>query len=40
MTWRTKIKSSTVACDRFLEILHLSHLLKADDKGDAKVVEG
>jgi hypothetical protein len=35
-----KIESLSVACDSFLEILHLSPLLEAGENGDGEVVEG
>jgi hypothetical protein len=40
MAGRTKMKSLTVACDSFLQILHLSQLLKAGGHSAGEVVEG
>ena len=40
MAWRAKIEGLTVACDSFLEILHLSQLLIADENSDGEVIEG
>jgi hypothetical protein len=40
MAWRAKIESLTVVCDGFLEILHLSQLLKAGGHSASEVIEG
>jgi hypothetical protein len=40
MAWRAKIESLTVACNGFLEILHLSQLLKACGYSVGEVIEG
>ena len=40
MARRAKIESSTVACNSFLEILHLSQLLKAGGYSGGEVIEG
>jgi hypothetical protein len=40
MAWRAKIKSLTVVCDGFLEILHLSQQLKAGEHSVGEVIEG
>jgi hypothetical protein len=39
MAWTAKIESLTVACDSFLEILHLSQLLKAGGNNAGEVME-
>ena len=40
MTWRAKIESLTVGCDSFLEVFHLSQLLKSGENSDGEVIEG
>jgi hypothetical protein len=40
MAWRAKIESTTVVCDSFLEILHISQLLKAGGHSEGKIIEG
>jgi hypothetical protein len=40
MAGRPKIKSLTVICDSFLEIIHLSQLPKAGGNSIGKVAEG
>ena len=40
MARRAKVKSLMVVCDSFLEILHLSQLLKAGQNSSSEVVEG
>jgi hypothetical protein len=40
MAWRAKIESFTVACGNFLEILHISQLLKAHGQSAGEVMEG
>jgi hypothetical protein len=39
MAWRVKIESLTVACDSFLEILHVSQLLKSGVHIVGEVIE-
>jgi hypothetical protein len=39
MAWRAKIESLPEACDSFLEILHLSELLKATGHSVGKVIQ-
>jgi hypothetical protein len=40
MAGRAKIEGLTVACDGFLEILHLSQLLKAGGNSAGEAIEG
>jgi hypothetical protein len=37
---KEKVESLTVVCDSFLEILHLSQLLKAGGNSAGKITEG
>ena len=39
MAWREKIESLTVAYNSFLEILHLSQVLKAGENSVGEVIE-
>jgi hypothetical protein len=39
MARRAEIESLTVACNRFLEILRLSQLLKLEGNDNAEVIE-
>jgi hypothetical protein len=40
MARRAKIEHLTMACDSFLEILHLPQLLKAHENSDREAIEG
>jgi hypothetical protein len=40
MSGRVKIESLTVVCNSFLEILHLSQLVKAGAQRAGEVIEG
>jgi hypothetical protein len=40
MSKRTKIERFTVTCNSFLQILHLSQLLKAGTNIDSEVIQG
>jgi hypothetical protein len=40
VTRREMIESLTLACNSFLEILHLSQLLKAGENSGGEVIEG
>jgi hypothetical protein len=40
MAWRAQIESLTVICDSFLEVLHLSQLLKAGGNSVGEVING
>ena len=40
MAWRGERESLTVQCNSFVEILHLSQLLKAGANSGGEVIEG